>query len=316
MDNLSAMRVFVAAVDRGSLSGAAEHLDMSRPVVSRYIAQLENWAGARLLHRTTRRLSLTAAGEDMLPRCRQLLELADEMQASAAMPGTAPSGPLRITVSASFAQAQLAAAVADYVRRYPAVSVDLMVLDRAVNLVDERIDLAIRITGELDPNLIARRLCDCRSVVCAAPAYLRERGEPRRVADLARHNCLSHSYYGKSLWHFTRQGEPLSVAVGGSIAANESVTLMQAAVAGAGVVMLPTYLAWPLLASGELVRLLTDCEPQVVGIHAVYSSRRHMSAALRLLVDFLAERFSAEPAWDAALAAPGKAPSARVVRRG
>jgi DNA-binding transcriptional LysR family regulator len=181
MDRLNAMRVFVNVVDAGSLSAAADKLDMSRPVVTRYVAELEQWTGARLLHRTTRRLSLTAAGEELLPRCRQVLELALDMQAAVRHPAEAPSGQLRITASTSFAQAQLADAVADYVRLYPGVAVDLVLLDRAVNLVDERIDLAIRVAAEIDPNLIARRLTDCRSVVCASPAYLKEHGQPLRV---------------------------------------------------------------------------------------------------------------------------------------
>ena len=130
MDRLIAMRVFVTVVDLGSQSAAADHLDLSRPVVSRYLAELEEWVGARLMHRTTRKLSLTAAGNETMPRCRQLLELADDMQAAVEVPSDAPRGLLRISVSTSFGQAQLAAAVTDYVRLYPQVSIDLQMLDR------------------------------------------------------------------------------------------------------------------------------------------------------------------------------------------
>ncbi|HAL67954.1 MAG TPA: LysR family transcriptional regulator, partial [Pseudomonas sp.] len=172
MDRLTAMRVFVTVVDLGSQSAAAEHLLLSRPVVSRYLAQLEAWVGARLMQRTTRRLSLTAAGQDILPRCRQLLELASELQGAVQQQDQTPRGTLRISVSTSFGQAQLADAVAAYVRQYPSVKVDLQMLDRTVNLVDERIDLAIRNSNDLDPSLVARRLSVCRSVICAAPAYL------------------------------------------------------------------------------------------------------------------------------------------------
>lgn len=303
------MRVFVNVVDAGSLSAAADKLDMSRPVVTRYVAELEQWTGARLLHRTTRRLSLTAAGEELLPRCRQVLELALDMQAAVRHPAEAPSGQLRITASTSFAQAQLADAVADYVRLYPGVAVDLVLLDRAVNLVDERIDLAIRVAAEIDPNLIARRLTDCRSVVCASPAYLKEHGQPLRVEELAQRNCLTHSYFGRSLWNFTRKetGEPASVAVGGNVSANDAASLMYLARAGAGVAMLPTYLAAPLLQAGELVRLFDDFEPQVVGMYAVYASRKHMPATLRTMLDFLAGRFSDVPSWDARCAAAAAA---------
>ncbi len=293
------MRVFTTVVDLGSQSAAADHLDLSRPVVSRYLAELEEWVGARLMHRTTRKLSLTAAGFETLPRCRQLLELADDLQATVSVPGDAPRGLLRISVSTSFGQAQLAAAVADYVRLNPQVSVDLQMLDRTVNLVDERIDLAIRTSNDLDPNLIARKLTVCRSVLCAAPAYLREHPAPQQVDDLSRHNCLTHSYYGKSLWHFTRRGEEIAVPVQGNISANEASTLLSATLAGAGVSLLPTYQAGIHVRQGTLVRLLPDAEPRVMNIYAVYASRKHMPATLRSMLDFLAGRFTEKPAWDA-----------------
>ncbi len=295
------MRVFVTVVDLGSQSAAADHLELSRPVVSRYLAELEDWVGARLMQRTTRKLSLTAAGNETLPRCRQMLEMADDLQAAVRRPDDAPHGELRISVSTSFAHAQLVEAVADYVKRYPDVKVDLQMLDRTVNLVDERIDLAIRTSNDLDPNLIARRLTVCRSVICASPAYLREHPAPQRVEDLARHNCLTHSYFGHSLWHFEVHGEAVSVPVQGSISANEALTLQRATLAGAGIAMLPTYLAAESLRSKALIRLLPDAKPRELNLNAVYTSRKHMPATLRSMLDFLAERFSAEPAWDIGL---------------
>ncbi|ATN13507.1 MULTISPECIES: LysR family transcriptional regulator [Pseudomonas] len=301
MDRLQAMRVFVTVVDLGSQSAAADHLDLSRPVVSRYLAELEDWVGARLLHRTTRKLSLTAAGGETLPRCRQLLDLCGDMQAAVSEPDDAPRGLLRLSVSTSFGQAQLGAAIAEYVKRYPLVTVDLQMLDRTVNLVDERIDLAIRTSNDLDPNLIARRLTVCRSVVCATPAYLREHPAPQKVEDLARHNCLTHSYFGKSLWHFEENGEHVSVPVHGNITANEASTLMRVTLAGAGVAMLPSYQAGELIRSGELVRLLPHAEPRQMNIYAVYASRKHMPSALRSLLDFLVLRFPEEPVWDVGL---------------
>ncbi|MBM1182857.1 DNA-binding transcriptional regulator, LysR family [Pseudomonas lundensis] len=298
MDRLNAMRVFVTVVDLGSQSAAADHLDLSRPVVSRYLAELEAWVGARLLHRTTRKLSLTAAGNETLPRCRQMLELSEDMQAAVGAAGDTPRGLLRISVSTSFGQSQLAAAVTDYVRLNPGVTIDLQMLDRTVNLVDERIDLAIRTSRELDPSLIARQLTVCRSVLCASPAYLREHPAPRRVDDLSQHNCLTHSYFGKSLWHFTSDGEELSVPVQGNISANEASTLLSATLSGAGVSLLPSYQAGVHVQRGDLVRLLPDAEPRVMNIYAVYASRKHMPAALRSMLDFLAQRFTPEPAWD------------------
>jgi DNA-binding transcriptional LysR family regulator len=301
MDRLQAMRVFVTVVDLGSQSAAADHLELSRPVVSRYLAELEDWVGARLMHRTTRKLSLTAAGTEILPRCRQMLDLSTDMQAAVSEPDDAPRGLLRISVSTSFGQAQLADAMAAYVRRYPGVSIDMQMLDRTVNLVDERIDLAIRTSNDLDPNLIARRLTVCRSVICASPAYLHEHPAPQRVEDLSLHNCLTHSYFGKSLWHFEQDGEQVSVPVQGNISANEASTLLRATIAGAGVAMLPTYQAGVHIHSGELIRLLPTAEPRQMNVYAVYASRKHMPAALRSLLDFLVVKFPQEPEWDIGL---------------
>ncbi len=296
-----AMQVFVAVVDCGSQSAAADKLDLSRPVVSRYLAEMEEWIGARLLHRTTRKLSLTAAGNETLPRCRQMLEWSNDMQAAVALPEDGPQGLLRITVSTSFGQAHIAQAVADYVKQYPGVAVDMLVLDRAVNLIDERIDLAIRISNDLDPNLIARKLSVCRSVLCASPGYLRDHGAPASVEELGLRNCLTHSYYGKSLWQFECNGSPVSVAVSGNISANEATSLLQATLADAGIALLPTYLVAPLIRSGQLIVLLPEHRPREMGIYGVYASRKQMPATLRSMLDFLAQRFTAEPDWDASL---------------
>jgi len=297
MDRLTAMQVFVTVVDSGSQSAAALQLDLSRPVVSRYLAELEEWVGARLLHRTTRRLSLTPAGNEVLARCRQMLDAAADLQQAVSSPQQQPKGLLRITSSTSFGP-QLVQAVAQYVQRYPGVAVDLVMLDRTVNLVEERIDLAIRMTTRLDPNLIARKLSVCRSTVCAAPAYLRAHGTPTEVEDLALHDCLTHSYMGKSLWEFTRrQGTDASdqrrtVAVSGNISANEAMVLLHGALAGAGIAHLPAYAAAPYIASGQLVALLTEYEPTVLDMYGVYASRKHIPATLRTMLDFLAERFA------------------------
>ena len=307
MDRLMAMQVFVTVVDSGSLSAAAEQLDLSRPVVSRYVAELEDWVGARLLHRTTRRLSLTPAGNELLPRCRQMLDYSEDMRHALDAPDETPRGLLRITASTSFAQTQLIQAVVEYGRRYPGVAVDLLALDRTVNLVEERIDLAIRMTNRLEPNLIARPLGVCRSIICATPDYLARHGLPRKVEDLALHNCLTHSYVGRSLWQFDSKkknaksgkaaaaAKTQSVAVGGSISANEVTVLLQAVLAGVGIGHMPAYTVAPLVASGQLVQLLPDYEPLQLGMYGVYASRKHMPATLRTMLDFLAQRFAGQP---------------------
>lgn len=299
MDRITAMNVFVEVAERGSLTAAAEALDMSRAMVTRYLAELEEWLGARLFHRTTRRINLTSAGEQALERCRRLLELGAELQAVVGEDADAPPhGQLRITCSTSFGQSQLAAAVADYVARFPGVRVDMLMADRTVNLIEERIDLAIRITHELDPALIARRLSVCRSLLCATPAYLAARGTPLRPEDLARHDCLTHHFVGKSLWQLRRGGRDIAVAVGGSISANEASVLLQAVRAGAGIAMLPTYQLAPLIRSGELTVVLPDYEIPPMGIYGVYASRRQMPTLVRSFLDFLSERYGEAPDWD------------------
>ena len=164
-----------------------------------------------------------------------------------------------------------------------------------VNLVEERIDLAVRISNELDPNLISRAFGICESVVCASPGYLSTHGTPQRVEDLAVHNCLTYSYFGKSLWKFTdaKTGEQASIPVSGNLSSNEPMTLLAAAQEGAGIALQPLFAAAPLIKSGHLVRLLPRYLPQTLGIHGIYSSRRQMPLALRAMLDFLVDWFAA-----------------------
>ena len=295
MDRIMAAQVFVAIVERGSMINAAEALNMSRAMVTRYLSEMEKWSGARLLHRTTRKLSLTDAGESTLLRCRKLLQLSVEMESVAESGDEALRGLLRLSCSQSFGQGAVVIAVAEFLRRHPQLNIDLQLESRAVNLVEDRIDLALRITNDLDPNLIARPLSHCDSVVCASPAYLATHGTPRKPDDLALHNCLTYTYFGKSLWSFERDGKKSSVPVSGNLSANESLVLLTGAVEGVGIVMQPVYSAAALIASGQLVRLLPEWQPQSMGIFAIYSTRRQMPVALRALLDFLVEWFAANP---------------------
>ncbi|MFG0721652.1 LysR family transcriptional regulator [Pseudomonas sp. GLN_6] len=298
MDRLTATRVFVEVVERGSQTAAADALEMSRAMVSRYLGELETWVGARLLHRTTRKLSLTGAGEQLLGQCREMLAMAEAMQSVSRTDEAAPRGTLRIACSQSLAQAWLVHALDDFTRLYPQVSIDLLVGSQAVNLVEARIDLALRITNQLDPNLIARQLAVCRSVVCATPAYLARHGTPQRPEELAQHNCLSYAYFGRSIWEFSRAGEPHAVAVSGNLSANESMVLLEAVLADIGISLQPRYSVGAHLRSGALVQLLPDYEPQQLGIHALYGTRRQMPPALRVLLDFLIQRLADRPDWD------------------
>ncbi|WAG06949.1 LysR family transcriptional regulator [Aeromonas jandaei] len=297
MDRLTALRVFVSVVEQGSLSGAGEKLDMSRAMVSRYLAELESWMGARLLHRTTRRLSLTGPGEEALNRARAMLALGEEMEQIAVKGDDAPKGQLRITSSYSLSEALLVGAANDYLAQYPGTAIDILLLDRTVNLVEERIDLAVRITNDLDPNLVARRLGTCHSVVCASPAYLTNHPAPQKVQDLALHNCLTYTYFGKSLWEFNGPDGPESVPVSGNLSANISNLLLEATLGGAGISLQPRYSAQPYLERGELVPLLTQWQPKRLGVYGVYATRKQMSPLLRSFLDFLLARMASDPLW-------------------
>ncbi|RRU11082.1 LysR family transcriptional regulator, partial [Stenotrophomonas sp. 278] len=248
--------------------------------------------GARLLHRTTRRISLTGPGEAALLRFRQMLAIGEELQGELATDNPEPHGVLRVTASVSFGQSHLAAAVAAFVQRYPLTRVELLLVDRMVNLVEERVDVAVRISRAIDPNLIARPLAQCHSVLCASPSYLAAHGAPATADALTAHNCLTHHYVGKSVWQLQRDGRTVSVAVGGNISANEASLLVEAVRAGAGIAMLPMYQIGPLLASGELVKVLPEYELDEMGLYAVYASRRQLPALMRSFLDFLVERFA------------------------
>lgn len=297
MDRITAAKVFVVIAEKGSMTGAADALDMSRAMVTRYLAQMEQWAAARLFHRSTRSLSLTDAGEASLLRCRALLDLADGIPAGETALEGAPRGLLRISCSPSLGHAALASALAQFLQRYPDIRIDLQMSSQALNLVDERIDLAIRITNSLEPNLIARRLADCDSVVCASRPYLAAHGTPTRLEELSAHNCLAYSYFGKNLWHFSRGGETVAIPVSGNLSANDSLVLLAATCSDAGIAMQPRYSAAPLIHAGELVELLPDFTPQAMGIYGIYASRQHMPPALRAMLDFLVAWFAERPDW-------------------
>ena len=289
------MRVFVEVVSAGSFSAAADKLDMSRTMVTRYVGALEQWLGSRLLQRTTRSVTLTDAGEHCLRRSQQMLALMEDVEEETRSPDGALRGQLRITCSMSFAYAQMAAAVVDFLQLHPQLKIDLNASDGALNLVEARIDLAIRISAEPDPALIGRVLAPCTSVLVASPAYLANQGVPRSPADLAGHRCLTYANFGKSAWLLGRGAEQVQVKVSSHFSANEATALLRAALAGGGMALQPTYLANPHLADGSLQRVLPDWTLPPLSIYALYTSRRHLSPAVRALLDFLVERFAETP---------------------
>ncbi|WP_159870429.1 MULTISPECIES: LysR family transcriptional regulator [unclassified Raoultella] len=296
MDRLTAASVLLETVARGSISAAASHLEMSRAMATRYIRLMEEWAGARLLHRTTRRLSLTAAGEEILPVCKQILALSGDVSAFGNQAEDVPRGLLRLTSSSIFAEYCLTDVLMSFLRQYPAVSVDLQIADRTSNLAEDGIDLAIRVTKLIDPGVIARKLGEVRSVVCASPEYLAAHGTPGDVRDLCAHNCLSYAHYGRSTWSFRTQEETIIVPISGNFSSNEASVLVRAALSGTGIALLPRFAASQLISAGKLIHLLPEYEVETLCVFAVYLSRRHMPSALRVLIEFLTDNMSSLPA--------------------
>ena len=296
MDRLTAMQVFADVAASGSFTTSAERLGMSRAMVTRYVAEMEQWLGARLLQRTTRSVTLTDAGEQCLRRCLQMLALVADVEEEVAPADGQLRGQLRLTSSMSFAHAHLAAAIGDFLQLHPLLKIDLDASDRQLNLVEARIDLAIRISSEPDPALIARPLAPCDSVLVASPAYLAAQGWPQHPAQLADHRCLAYANFGKSTWSFVDgDGQHASVAVAARLTANEATVLLQAALAGAGIALQPAYLANAALADGRLCRVLPQWTPPQMTIYALYTSRRHLPPALRALLDYLVQRFRTLP---------------------
>lgn len=289
MDRLTATQVFIEVADRGSFSAAADTLGMSRAMVTRYVAELESWTGTRLFHRTTRRLSITSAGEICLHRCREIQALASELETNADPKETEPRGQVRIATSVAFAQYQLTQMVSKFLNRYPRTSVELVVSDRTFNLVENKIDLAIRISSELDPSLIAKKLGVCKSVVCASAEYLKKFGMPKSIEDLADHNCINHSYVGRVNWRFKKSGIEKEVTVAGNLFSNDATVLQEASLNHLGISVLPTFAANKFIKEKKLVKLLEDWEAIEFGIYAVYVSKKYIPPVQRALLDFLAD---------------------------
>jgi DNA-binding transcriptional LysR family regulator len=256
-------------------------------MVSRYLEQMEKWAGTRLVHRSTRKLTLTAAGETVLLKTRGLMRISEEIEDQSSQ--ETPSGTLRVAC-AHFTALQIVGPVLPaFLGRYPQLRVEMEVNNHPVSLVGERIDLAIRITDNPEPGMIARRLGECRSVLCASPAWLAANGVPQQAADLARHNCLHYSFFAGQSWHFlTPEGEERAVAVSGNLSATISSLLLEAAVNHCGIAMVPEREARPWLDSGALVCVLPQLTPKPLAIYGIYQSREYQPGALRLLLDEIA----------------------------
>jgi DNA-binding transcriptional LysR family regulator len=303
IDVLTCMRVFTAVVDAGSFAKAADKLELSRGMTSRYVAQIEAHLGVRLLNRTTRRLSLTEPGNDYHQRATQVLALVDEAEHAAANEAAKPRGTRRVTPWVAVAARHAGGAISAYLQRYPEVRVDMTLNDRVVDLVEEGFDVAVRIARRIDPGLIARPITRARMVACASPKYLRRHGMPKSPADLTRHNCLTYAYAGlQNEWRFTRRKREETIKVGGNLHGNNGDILSHAAADGLGVIVQPTFLVYELLHARKLVRILEGWEADELTIFAVYPSRQFLPLKVRTFIDFMVERFGDNPYWDRGIA--------------
>jgi DNA-binding transcriptional LysR family regulator len=294
MDRLAGMQAFVRVVEAGSFVRAAERLEWSTSSLSRVIADLEEHLGARLLNRTTRRLSLTESGQAFYERSVQLLNDLEEAEALVGQTAAVPRGTIRLTCSYYVATHRLATAIATFVAHNPQVRFDVTVAERIIDLVDEGFDLAIRIGRIGSEQLVARKLGETVLMVCAAPAYLKRRGTPSTPEDLADHDTLTYAYApsARSWELLDAKGVSHDVRVGGSLHANSGDMLIAAAVAGLGIVCEPDFLVAPELQAGRLVPLLPGYAGRRADIWAAYPSRRHLSVKVRLFVDHLAALFN------------------------
>ena len=292
MDRFEEMRVFAAVVDAGSFVGAADALELSKTAVSRHVSELEARLGVRLLHRTTRKLSLTAEGQVFHARCKALLGAVEAAEAEITAGSVQPSGVLRLNVPVTFGLMHLAPLWPDFMQRYPQVTLDVSLADRVVDLVEEGFDLAVRIAQLSSSTLVSRQLATTRMVLCASPEYLRRHGGPQRPADLAQHRVLAYSLFHQGEhWAFDGPQGREVVKVNPILRTNSGDTCVAAALAHQGVVLQPSFLVGEALRQGDLVEVLPGHRSGEMGIYAVYPSRQHLPPKVRAMVDFLVEAF-------------------------
>lgn len=297
MDRFAAMQAFVAVVDAGSFVRGAEAIGQSKAGISRYVGELEAQLGVRLLQRTTRRLSLTEAGEVFHQRCKELLGQLAEAEAEITVHSGSAVGQLKINAPVTFGQVHLAPLWPVFMSLHPGVALDVTLADRFVDLVEEGYDLAIRIARLPSSSLISRRLTSTRLLLCASPTYLREHGTPVHPSELAAHAVVSFSLLSMGEnWEFEGPDGPVIARVNARLRTNSGETCCAAAIRHQGLVLQPSFLVAPWLQSGELVEVLPQFRSIELGIYAVYPSRRHVTAKVRLMIDFLVAAFRAQ-AW-------------------
>ena len=293
MDRFLEMQTFNAVVDAGSFVKAAEALAMSKAAVSRYVVDMETRLGVRLLHRTTRRLSLTEEGQVFYGRSKELLAELTEAEDEISSRSHAASGLLRINAPFTFGVLHLAPLWGAFMAQNPKVTLDVTLADRLVDLVEEGYDMAIRIASLENSTLVSKRLASTRMVLCASPQYLALHGTPKDPSELAAHAVISYSYWStRDEWHFTGPQGPVSVKTQPCIHTNSGDTCRAAALAHQGVILQPDFLVGPDLVAGTLIEVLPQFRSLELGIYAVYPTRKHVSAKVRALIDFLAAHFA------------------------
>ena len=292
MDKFAALKVFCTVVDAGGFAPAADRLGLSTTAVSRYVAQLEAQLGVRLLHRTTRRMRPSDEGQAYYERCTPLLQELDEADALVSGAALRPHGRLRITAPIALATLHLAPAFAEFARLHPQLGLDLVLSDHLADLTEEGVDIAIRVGRIGNDNLVARQIAETEVLLAASPDYLARTGEPQTLADLSHHACVTYSHERQANhWTFTLpDGQEQLIRVNSRIIANNGSLLAEMAAAGCGITRAPCFILGPLIKDGRLQRVLPDLPPQVLPIHAVYPTRRHLSAKVRALTDFLIAR--------------------------
>lgn len=292
MDRFLEMRVFAAVVDAGSFVGASDAIEFSKPAVSRYVADLETRLGVRLLHRTTRKLSLTDEGEVFYARCKELLSQVDEAEAELTSRAGTAIGQLKVNVPVSFGILHLAPLWAKFMAKHPQVTMDLTLSDRVVDLVEEGYDVAVRIASLPSSSLISRKLSASRMVLCASAAYLRKHGKPTHPLDLANHTVLAYNLLAMGeTWAFEGPQGQVSVKVQPRMRTNSGDTCRAVALAHHGIIFQPTFLVGADLLSGALVEVLPEYRSVELGIYAMYPTRKHVSPKVRLLIEFLVDAF-------------------------
>ena len=291
MDRLGAMQVFVRVAELGSFAAVAQQLGVARSVVTRQVAALEEHLGVRLMERSTRRLTLSSAGAAYLEKCRVILNLVESAETGLAEDRQVLRGPIRVSLPLSYGLKRMVPLLLDFARTHAGVALDMDYNDRRVNLIEEGIDLAIRITGELGATEVTRRLGTVRMWTIASPDYLASCGRPQHPSELMRHECLGYTTGSRQQsWVYLVDGIPRSFPITARVSANNGEALTQASAQGLGISIQPDFIASPYLADGRVQKILQDFPLPELGIHAVLPSNRQVPHRVRVLMDYLAER--------------------------